>query len=154
MTVSLAWTRAPIEDGVDGAGVYASRLRPRRSARSPQSPKVLGPGGAHARREIGWGRKILHSALFWYEFGSGGEPVDGYGARVCVSRKLHPLGGEHALLLKKGPGRPGAWGIRNETWPASCDDDGFLSREDLIGGAGIRMKRWLRPCCERGCRRL
>ena len=87
-------------------------------------------------------------------FGSGGEPVDGYGTRVCVSRKLHPLGGEHALLLKKGPGRPGAWGIRNETWPASCDDDGFLSREDLIGGAGIRMKRWLRPCCERGCRRL
>jgi len=74
--------------------------------------------------------------------------------RVCVSRKLHPLGGEHAPLLKGGPGRPGAWGIRNETWPASCDDDGFLSREDLIGGAGIRMKRWLRPCCERGCRRL
>jgi hypothetical protein len=35
------WTRAPIEDGVDGTGVYASRLRSRRSARGPQSPKVL-----------------------------------------------------------------------------------------------------------------
>src|SRR5690242_9558262 len=34
-------TRAPIEDGVDGTGVYASRLRSRRSARGPQSPKVL-----------------------------------------------------------------------------------------------------------------
>src|SRR6266849_4209074 len=37
-------------------------------------------------------------------FGSGGEPVDGYGARICVSWKLHPLGGGHALLLRRGRG--------------------------------------------------
>ena len=51
-------------------------------------------------------------------FGCGGEPVDGYGAKA--SRKLHPLGGEHAPIFLaekvRGPGRPGVWSIRNETW--------------------------------------
>jgi hypothetical protein len=32
----------PLQDGVDGAGVYAPRLRPRRLARCPQSRKVWG----------------------------------------------------------------------------------------------------------------
>jgi hypothetical protein len=35
-------TRAPIEDGFDGAGVYAGRFRPTSSACSLQPPKVLG----------------------------------------------------------------------------------------------------------------
>src|SRR2546425_12051421 len=57
------WTRAPIEDGVDGTGVYASRLRSRRSARGPQSPKVLVPGGIHVRSDIRRLRWNLHSIL-------------------------------------------------------------------------------------------
>jgi hypothetical protein len=36
----LVGTRVPIEDGVDGAGVYASRLWSRCLARGSQSPKV------------------------------------------------------------------------------------------------------------------
>ena len=77
------WTRAPIEDGVDGAGVYASRLRPRRLARSPQSPEVLGPGGAHARREIGWGRKIAQRSVMAYGLG---VAVSRWTVAVCLWR--------------------------------------------------------------------
>ncbi len=33
-------TRAPIEDGFDGTGVYAGRFRPTSSARGLQPPKV------------------------------------------------------------------------------------------------------------------
>src|SRR6266851_2702575 len=72
-------------------------------------------------------------------FGSGGEPVDGYGTLRRIEETPSTWRRTRSFA-KKGPGRLGAWGIRNETWPASCDDDGFLSREDLIGGAGIRMK--------------
>src|SRR2546428_13647498 len=59
-TVVSDRTRAPIEDGVDGTGVYASRLRSRRSARGPQSPKVLVPGGIHVRSDIRRLRRNLH----------------------------------------------------------------------------------------------
>src|SRR5207244_9087307 len=60
------WTRAPIEDGVDGTGVYASRLRSRRSARGPQSPKVLVPGGIHVRSDIRRLGRNLHSILTFF----------------------------------------------------------------------------------------
>ena len=61
------WTRAPIEDGVDGTGVYASRLRSRRSARGPQSPKVLVPGGIHVRSDIKyWGGIYTASFIFFF----------------------------------------------------------------------------------------
>ena len=43
VTRAQSWTRAPIEHGVDGAGVYASRLRSRCLARGYQSPEVSGP---------------------------------------------------------------------------------------------------------------
>src|SRR5438132_7836970 len=63
------WTRAPIEDGVDGTGVYASRLRSRRSARGPQSPKVLVPGGVHVRSDIkNWGGIYTASITFFWLF--------------------------------------------------------------------------------------
>ncbi len=56
VTRAQSWTRAPIEHGVDGAGVYASRLRSRCSARGYQSPKVSGPK-VGCLSDIGKGRE-------------------------------------------------------------------------------------------------
>ena len=61
------WTRAPIEDGVDGTGVYASRLRSRRSARGPQSPKVLSlVGSTFGAISNDWGGIYTASRSFFY----------------------------------------------------------------------------------------
>jgi hypothetical protein len=86
-------TSAPIEDGVDGIGVYASRLRSRRSARDPQSHKVLGPCGVHVRSDIML-RSLSAQHAHCNMVGSGGEPVSSYRAMVVVLRKLHPHGGD------------------------------------------------------------
>ena len=87
------WTRAPTEDGVDGTGVYASRLRSRRSARGPQSPKVLSlvgsTFGAISETEAESTQHdflILMGEVFWNcllararSASLGGESVSSYG---------------------------------------------------------------------------
>ena len=39
MLVTWGGSRAPVEDGLDGAGVYVPRLRPRYLACGPQAPE-------------------------------------------------------------------------------------------------------------------
>src|SRR5207249_5648713 len=92
-TACSDWTRAPTEDGVDGIGVYASRLRSRRSARDPQSHKVLGPCGVHVRSDI-MSRSPSAQHVHGIIVGIGGEPVSSYRTMVVVLRKLHPHSGD------------------------------------------------------------
>jgi hypothetical protein len=84
--------------------VYASRLRPRCSARSPQSPKVLSlrdnmlgaisnvEPSAQLTRYFSIGINFLSSGYFDCFF-VWGEPVGGYRTCDVVLRKLHPHGG-------------------------------------------------------------
>ena len=131
--------------------MYASRLRPRRLARSPQSLKVRGPGGAHARREISWGGTFLCAAFYsglagfcWVRLCLlAGEPVDGYGAMSIEETPSTRRRTCFLFFAEIGrPGRPGAVSIRNDTWLALDDDDDYsFPGEGLNGGAGLRMKR-------------
>jgi hypothetical protein len=85
--------------------VYASRLRPRCSARSPQSPKVLSlrDNMLGAISNLGLSAQLTRYFFFlgmiFYPvdtvivFLVWGEPVGGYRTRDVVLRKLHPHGG-------------------------------------------------------------